>query len=199
MIKSTDLETTILAGTKALQIEQFDKAATLFQAALKEAESGQDKLMVAFCLDQLAEIHFQQGQYAAAEPYYERAFIIRRQLLTPAHEDIVLSLNNLSAVYFFQGKYWMAKPLCEQLVATYETVLGNDHPEIATCFINLGLIAMAEGKFGQAEKFYRDAYSIRQIALVRSMRLPGTASAIWAIFILSKSASRKQLMLSNKP
>ncbi len=107
MKTDTDIETTIVAGNKALQAEKFDKAEPLFRTALKEAESGQDQLLVAFCLDQLGETYFQQGQFAEAEPYYERAFMIRRKVLTPAHEDIVLSLNNLSAVYFFQGKYWM--------------------------------------------------------------------------------------------
>jgi len=121
---NTDLEKKIASGIAALQAENFKEAQGLFQEALKEAESGQDRLLVALCLDQIGETFFQQGQYIQAEPNYSRAYQIRRALLTPGHEDIVGSLNNLSAVYFFQGKYQLAKPLCEQLVAIYETILG---------------------------------------------------------------------------
>ena len=128
----TDLEKTINSGMAALQAEKYKEAQDLFQVALREAESGQDRLLLAACLDQMGETYFLQGQYAQAEPYYSRAYQIRRGVLTPGHEDIVGSLNNLSAVYFFQGKYYLSKPLCEQLLAMYETILGRDHTEVAT-------------------------------------------------------------------
>jgi len=171
----TNLEKTIASGIEALQAEKFKEAQALFQTALKEAESSQDRLLAAHCLDQLGETYFQQDQYGQAEPYYAQAYQIRRQLLTPGHEDIVSSLNNLSAVYFFQGKHDLSKPLCEQLMAIYQTVLGRDHPEIATCMINLGLIAMAEGKFGQAEKYYLQAHRIRLSSFGRQHTLVGNS------------------------
>ncbi len=171
----SDLEKTITAGIEALQAGKFKEAQSIFQTALKEAESGQDKLLIAACLDQLGETFFQQGQYEQAEPYYLQSYQIRRQLLTPGHEDIVASLNNLSTVYFFQGKYKLAGPLCEQLIAIYETVLGKEHPEVATCMINIGLIAMAEGRFGQAEKYYSNAHAIREAAFGQQHVLVGNS------------------------
>ncbi len=157
----THLETTIELATKALQEQKYDKAEPLFREALLEAQERKNELVTATCLDNIGEIYFQQGYFEKAELYYQQAMEIRRRLLPPGHEDMIISLNNLSAAYFFQGKYRLAKPLCEQLIANYETILGRDHPEIATCFINLGLIAMAEGKLGNAEKRFADAHAIR--------------------------------------
>lgn len=192
-----DLEKTITYGIKALQAEKFVEAQSLFQAALKEAEAGPDKLVVAFCLDQLGETHFQQGQYSQAELYYNQAYQIRRQLLTPGHEDIVGSLNNLSAAYFFQGKYQMARPLCEQLVAIYETVLGKEHPELATCLINLGLVAMAEGKYGLAEKYYAEAHAIRQTVFGPHHALTGNSlSHLGSVYLEQKRFAAASQSLS---
>ena len=157
----TEIETTIESGTRALQEQQYDKAESLFKLALQDAQQSPDELMVATCLDNLAEVSFQQGYFEKAQPNFEKALEIRRKRLPAGHEDIVASLNNLSAVYFFQGKYRLAKPLCEQLIATYEVVLGKEHPEVATCLINLGLIAMAEGKLGNAEQRFVEANNIR--------------------------------------
>jgi tetratricopeptide (TPR) repeat protein len=170
-----NLENTINTGIEALQAGKFKDAQSLFQTALKLAESGQNKLLVATCLDQLGETFFQQGKYEQAEPYYLQAYQLRRQLLTPGHEEIVTSLNNLSTVYFFQGKHKLARPLCEQLMAIYETVLGKEHPEMATCMINMGLIAMAEGRFGHAEKYYKNAHNVREAAFGQQHVLVGNS------------------------
>jgi tetratricopeptide (TPR) repeat protein len=158
----TQPETTIEEGLNALQGQQYSKAESLFRQALQTAQEAEDDLMMAKCLDNIAEVSFQQGWFEQAEPYFEQALEIRRKKLPTGHEDIIASLNNLSATYFFQRKYRQAKPLCEQLISTYEIVLGKEHPEVATCLINLGLIAMAEGKLDNAEQRFSEATSIRQ-------------------------------------
>lgn len=158
----TYLEKSIKEGIQALQEQQYGKADSVLRQALQNAESADNAVLIATCLDGLGETYFRQGRFDQAEPYFEKAFAMRRKSLPPAHEDLVASLNSLSATYFFQRKYSMAKPLCEQLLATYELLLGKHHPEVATCLINLGLIAMSENKFGDAEQYFAEASRIRR-------------------------------------
>jgi Tetratricopeptide repeat len=40
-----------------------------------------------------------QGQYAKAEPLYQRPLAIREKALGPEHPDVAASLNNLAWLY----------------------------------------------------------------------------------------------------
>ena len=50
-------------------------------------------------LNNLALLYRAQGQYAKAEPLYQRALGIREKALGPEHPDVARSLNNLAVLY----------------------------------------------------------------------------------------------------
>ena len=81
-----------------------------------------------------------QGDYAKAEPLYQRALAIREKALGPDHPDIATSLNNLAELYMRQGDYAKAEPLYQRALAIREKALGPDHPDIATSLNNLALL-----------------------------------------------------------
>ncbi len=56
-------------------------------------------------LNNLASLYDAQGNYAEAEPLYERALAIWEEALGPEHPQVATGLNNLALLYKTQGKY----------------------------------------------------------------------------------------------
>ncbi len=82
---------------------------------------------VATSLNNLAELYRAQGQYANAQPLYQRALAIREKALGPEHPDVAQSLNNLALLYYAQGQYANAEPLFNRALAIWEKALGPEH------------------------------------------------------------------------
>jgi tetratricopeptide (TPR) repeat protein len=71
------------------------------------------------------------GDYAGAQPAYERSLALRERGLGPDHPDTAACLNNLAGLYYAQGRYAAAEPLYQRVLAIAEQVLGPDHPHTA--------------------------------------------------------------------
>ena len=54
------------------------------------------------------------GDYAKAEPLYQRALKIREKALGPEHPETAASLNNLAQLYREMGDYAKAEPLYQR-------------------------------------------------------------------------------------
>jgi tetratricopeptide (TPR) repeat protein len=72
---------------------------------------------VATSLNNLAELYRSQGNYAEAEPLYQRSLVIMEKALEPEHPDIALSLNNLAELYRAEGRIDESEPLYQRLLA----------------------------------------------------------------------------------
>ena len=86
---------------------------------------------VATSLNNLALLYYTQGQYAQAEPLYQRALAIREQTLAPMHPDVGTSLHNLATLYCAQGQYAQAESLYQRALAIRDQTLGSMHPNVA--------------------------------------------------------------------
>jgi tetratricopeptide (TPR) repeat protein len=75
----------------------------------------------------MAELYYNHGQYAKAEPLFERALAIREKALSPEHPDLANSFNNLAALYDNQGQY--------------------EHPHVATWPRKLRALSASHGPF----------------------------------------------------
>jgi tetratricopeptide (TPR) repeat protein len=67
-------------------------------------------------------------QYAVAEPLYQQALEISRQVLGEQHPDFARSLNNLAGLYYSTGRFEQAEPLFRQAMEVFRQVLGPNHP-----------------------------------------------------------------------
>jgi tetratricopeptide (TPR) repeat protein len=83
------------------------------------------------CLNNLALLYFTRGQYAKAEPLYQRALSIWEKALGREHPDVANSLHNLALLYKTQGQYAKAERLYERALAIREKALGPEHPGVA--------------------------------------------------------------------
>jgi tetratricopeptide (TPR) repeat protein len=80
---------------------------------------------------------YTQGDYAKAEPLFQRSLAIREKALGKDHSDVAGSLINLAVLYQAQGDYAKAEPLHQRSLAISEKALGPDHPDTKTVRDNL--------------------------------------------------------------
>jgi CHAT domain-containing protein len=113
------------------------------------------------------------GDYAKAEPLYERALKIREKALGPEHPDTATSLNNLGELYVYMGDYLKAEPLFQLALKITEKALGPENARTSTSLNDLGWLYTHTGDYAKAEPFYQRALGMREKALGPDH--PGTA------------------------
>jgi CHAT domain-containing protein len=101
-------------------------------------------------LNNLAGLYDAQGQYARAEPLFERALKIREAALGENRLDVANSLTNLAGLYASQGQYARAEPLFERALQIFEATFGENHPLVAYSLENLARLRLAQHRLDMA-------------------------------------------------
>ena len=149
-------------AVKAYQQADYAEAEKLLLAALKEAEKfGEQDPRLATNLNNLAGLYYAQGNYAQAEPLYQRALAIWEKALGPEHPDVATSLSNLAALYDAQGKFTEAEPLYQRALAIREKALGPEHPQVAMVLENYAALLHKLNRDAEADKMEARAQAIR--------------------------------------
>ncbi|MFQ5896988.1 MAG: tetratricopeptide repeat protein [Candidatus Methylomirabilia bacterium] len=152
----------MVAGVRSYHQGRHAEAERSFQAALKEAERrGPEDPRVATTLNNLAVLYKAQGQYAQAEPLYQRALAIKGKVLGPEHPSLATSLNNLAGLYVAQGEYARAEPLYKRALAIVESTLGPEHPRVAATLMNYATLLRATNREAEAAELEARAEAIR--------------------------------------
>src|SRR5258708_1212199 len=89
---------------------------------------GADHPDTAQSLNNLAGLYHTQGKYEQAEPLFQRALKIHKQVYGKDHPDIASNLNNLAGLYDDHGKYDQAQPLSQRALPILEHILQPNHP-----------------------------------------------------------------------
>jgi tetratricopeptide (TPR) repeat protein len=92
-------ETATIAGVQAFNQGQYTEAALQFQAALALAETSKsDAIRLSTSLTNLAAVYYSQGQYAHAEPLYQRALQVQEQLFGLEHPQLLDVLQSYESL-----------------------------------------------------------------------------------------------------
>jgi tetratricopeptide (TPR) repeat protein len=119
---------------------------------------------LAEALQKAADYLCDRAQYEQAEPLYQRALRIGKQVWGPAHPQVAYPLCGLANLFYEQGKYQQAEPLYQRALQIREQVLGPAHPDVASTLQHLGLLYWKEGKYEQAKLLYQRALYIQEQA-----------------------------------
>jgi tetratricopeptide (TPR) repeat protein len=119
---------------------------------------------LAEALQKAADYLCYHARYEQAEPLYQRALRIGKQVWGPAHPQVAYPLCGLAYLFYEQGKYQQAEPLYHQALQIREQVLGPEHPDVAYTLERLGMLYWKEGKYEQAKLLYQRALSIQEKA-----------------------------------
>jgi tetratricopeptide (TPR) repeat protein len=104
---------------------------------------------------------YQQGRYAAAEPYAKEALRLGTEEFGPNDPSTATSLNNLAALYQAQGHYAEAEPLYQRALAIREKALGPEHPHVAMSLENYAALLRQTARTDEAERMEARAKAIR--------------------------------------
>lgn len=112
---------------------QYPEATKLALEALNVSEEryGRDNPKTVVQLNFVGSLYSVQKEYAAAEPFFERALAINKMNLSPDHEEYINSHKMLAETYFLQKKFDKAEELFKRTLELEEKTLGVNHPNVA--------------------------------------------------------------------
>ncbi len=129
-----------------------------------EEKLGPEDRYTGVSLNNLAELYCSMGDYAKAEPLYQRALRISEKTFGSNHPETARSLQNLAALYWLMEDYAKAEPLYRRTLEVWERMLGPNHPDTATAIENLAEIYDSQGNYSKAEPLRLRALAITEKA-----------------------------------
>ena len=111
-------------------------------------------------LHQIGYLVDEQGNYASALEWYQKARRMRERVLGTDHPDTATTYNNIAAVYYAQGNYASALERFQKALRISERVLGTDHPDTANIYGGIALVYYAQGDYASALECYQKALRI---------------------------------------
>lgn len=144
------------ANARALALFQSGKvveAIPIAEEALRNSRRlpGEDNLILAESLNNLAVLYEAEGRYSEAEPLSFQALGISKKLLPEDSPVVARYISNLAYVYYSQSRYTEAEPLYLQALGVWKNLKVEEHPDLAVTLSNLGVLYAALGRYQEAE------------------------------------------------
>jgi tetratricopeptide (TPR) repeat protein len=105
------------------------------------------------------------SDYPAAQPCFERALAICREVFGEKHAETAAGLNNLAFLLKDMGDYAAARPYFEQALAICREVFGEKRGETAASLNNLGYLLKDMGDYPAARSHFEQALAINREVL----------------------------------
>ena len=113
----------------------------------------------------IASVYREQGDYAKALEYYEKALQINERVLGSGHPSTATTYSNMAVVYREQGDNAKALEYCKKALEIRERVLGSGHPDTAATYNNMANVYSSQGDNEKALEYYKKALEIRERVL----------------------------------
>jgi CHAT domain-containing protein len=143
---------------------KYSEALPLAEAMVASLEKTGNNRNLAAALNNLAQIHADQGRDDQAEPLYTRAIALMEKGTGQGSVEIAPLLNNLAALYQRQSRFTEAEPLFKRALAVREQALSREHPDVGQSLNNLATYYVKQQRHAEAEPLFRRALSIYQKA-----------------------------------
>ena len=144
-------------------VKDYKHANEVYLTLFDYAEN--DPLKMALIYNEIGLLHDEQGDYASALMYYQKAIDIRQQELPPDHFSLSVSYNNIGEVQRQLGDYFNALDNHRKTLLIKQKILPPNDPSLATTYNNIGLASESLGEFASALSFYQKALDIKQQTL----------------------------------
>ena len=108
----------------------------------------------------IARVYHDQGNYAKAHQYYEKALEIGEKVLGLNHQIIAIIYNGIGGVYHDQGNYEEAQKYFGKALEIQESVLGEKHLSTAKTYNNMANAYRKKGNYEEAYKYFEKALEI---------------------------------------
>lgn len=179
MIEGTSVTRTIVTFAVAIW------ASSAFGNSISQ-ESTKERLANADSLNNLAAAYEAMKSYALAEPLYQEALAIRKDVLGNEHPDYAKSLNNLAVLYENMGEFYQfeldqdfydwggfddndpddlfakAESFYQNALTIRKAVLGEDHPDYVAGLNDLAGLYVTLGEYQKAAQLLRQTLDTDQ-------------------------------------
>jgi CHAT domain-containing protein/Tfp pilus assembly protein PilF len=143
---------------------KYSEALPLAQAMVASLEKTGNNRDLAAALNNLGQIHADQGHDDQAEPLYKRAIALMEKETGQGSAEIAPLLNNLAALYQRRARFTEAEPLFKRALAVSEKSLSREHPDVGRALNNLATLYVKQEQFAEAEPLFQRALAIYQKA-----------------------------------
>ena len=110
----------------------------------------------------LGRVHSMRDDITLAADLLQRAFLLRRTHLGPAHPATAASASELANVLRRQGHYVAADSLAREALSIRRAALGDDHPDVAASLGQVAGLAIYLGHVADAERYAVEAVEVRR-------------------------------------
>ena len=145
----------------------WTRRSALVRAAIDVAARTDDRVAYLQCLDALADIFGDQGNFAAVEKVTRDALKIESTLPHPDPLRMARRVHRLGMARHHTGRADEAIPMLEKAVALHEENFGSEHVETGNQLMALGVVHRAHGNHEEAQKCLRRALKIHETACGR--------------------------------
>ncbi len=153
----------LLAEAQRKQVH-LDAAEQTVRAAIEIAARTDDRVAYLQCLDALADIFGDQGNFAAVEKVTGDALKIESTLPHPDPLRMARRVHRLGMARHHTGRIDEAIPMLEKAVVLHQESFGLDHLETGNQLAALGVVHRAHGNHEEAQKCLRRALKIHETA-----------------------------------
>jgi tetratricopeptide (TPR) repeat protein len=142
--------------------EKLAAAELTVRSAIELAARTNDRAAYMRCLDALADIFGDQGNFAAVEKVTRDALEIESTLPHPDPLRMARRVHRLGMTHHQAGRIDEAIPMLEKAVAMHEETFGPDHLETGNQLTALGAVYRAQGNHAEAQRCLRRALKIHE-------------------------------------
>lgn len=147
--------------TERCSLEKAEKVLNL-ALEIRKKNLGDNHPDTVISMDNLANLFYEKGLYALAEPLYLTAMEISEKIFGKEHEEVATNLNNLGNLYLDLGKYEQSENFFLEAIKIREGIYGSDQKELAKVYNDIAMLYHKLNKFEQAETFYLRALRIKE-------------------------------------
>jgi eukaryotic-like serine/threonine-protein kinase len=165
-------------GSVYLSFGRFGEADTLLRAVLAERLAhGRRDAETAESWADLGGLFVSQGKLDSASVAYERALVLRRELLGPGDTLVAASLLDLADLATEMGQLRRADSLAQEALAVLRAAHGDRHPAIARTMGRIAGTYLSERDYTRTDSVAHTAIAmLRELGLGRSPLITGILS-----------------------
>jgi len=130
--------------------------------AIRREIFGEDHLLVAMSLQNLAVLRREMGDNAGAEPLLSEALEMQRRKGATETAEHAKALNDLAALLEEKGDLNAAEALYRESLTLKRKLFGNEHEDVARGLNNLGRLLHAKKDYQGAEQYYQESLAMRR-------------------------------------
>jgi non-specific serine/threonine protein kinase/serine/threonine-protein kinase len=127
---------------------------------LRKNAQGNDRVLLAEALLDLADLYLQQGRYEKAEPLCQQGLEILKQVYGENHQGVGSSLV-LADLYQHRGRSEDAEALIFHALEVWRRTRGNEHPDTLHVVNKLAELYESQSRYEEAEWSYLEAFRVR--------------------------------------